>query len=85
MLGLQAFSNLGAADREEVLSTLDLFFEHMGNAAEAARRLHLHPNSFRYRLNKISDILNVDLSDRKTRQLLELQILLEAYSDLGEG
>ncbi len=85
MLGLQAFSNLGAADREEVLSTLDLFFEHMGNAAEAARRLHLHPNSFRYRLNKISDILNVDLSDRKTRQLLELQILLEAYSDLSDG
>lgn len=82
---LQTVSKLEATDRKEAMNTLNLFFEHMGNAAEAARRLHLHPNSFRYRLAKISDILNVDLGDRETRQLLELQLLLAKYADLGEG
>jgi DNA-binding PucR family transcriptional regulator len=35
----------------------------------------VHPNTFRYRLAKISDIVNVDLENREDRLLVELDLL----------
>lgn len=76
---LSALSRLDPADRAETILTLDAYFATMGNTSEAARLLHVHPNTLRYRLTKIADVLEVDLDDRETRLLLELELLWEKY------
>lgn len=76
---LQALSSLESDDREEALRTLDAFFTYPGNASEAARHLHVHPNTFRYRLAKVADILGIDLDDRDTRLVVEIDLLRHRY------
>ena len=66
---------LESEDREEALRALDAFFSHPGNASEAARELHIHPNTFRYRIAKVADLLGVDLDDRDARLIIELELL----------
>jgi sugar diacid utilization regulator len=66
-------------DREEALRTLDAYFSHPGNASEAARYLHIHPNTFRYRMAKVADLLGVDLEDRDSRLIVELELLRHRY------
>ena len=80
---LQALSSLELDDREEALRTLDAFFTYPGNASEAARHLHVHPNTFRYRLAKVADILGIDLDDRDTRLVLELDLLRHRYGGIN--
>jgi sugar diacid utilization regulator len=76
---LRALSPLEPADREEALRTLDAYFSHPGNATQAAREVHVHPNTFRYRLAKVSELLGVDLEDRDERLLLEIELLRLRY------
>lgn len=76
---LRALSPLEPADREEALRTLDAYFSHPGNASQAAREVHVHPNTFRYRLAKVSELLGVDLEDRDERLLLEIELLRQRY------
>jgi sugar diacid utilization regulator len=78
---LLALSPLEPADREEALRTLDAYFTHPGNASQAARELHVHPNTFRYRLAKVAELLGVDLDDRDERLLLEIELLRQRYGE----
>ena len=78
---LRALAPLEPADREEALRTLDAYFTHPGNVSQAARQVHVHPNTFRYRLAKVADLLGVDLDDRDERLLLELELLRQRYGD----
>jgi DNA-binding PucR family transcriptional regulator len=43
--------------------------------------LHIHPNTFRYRIAKVADLLGVDLEDRDTRLIVELELLRHRFSD----
>lgn len=72
---LQLLSGLEEADRTEAIAVLNAYFASNGNISEAARQIHVHPNTFRYRLAKISDILTVDLEDREDRLMVELDLL----------
>ena len=76
---LRALAPLEPADREEALRTLDAYFTHPGNVSQAAREVHVHPNTFRYRLAKVADLLGVDLDDRDARLLLEIELLRQRY------
>ncbi len=76
---LRALTPLEPADRDEALRTLDAYFSHPGNISQAAREMHVHPNTFRYRLAKVSDLLGVDLDDRDVRLLLEIELLRQRY------
>ena len=76
---LQRLASLAQEDRDEAVATLNAFFEFGGNAAEAARHLHIHPNTFRYRLAKVTELIGVDLTDRDERLLLELDLLRDRY------
>lgn len=78
---LQGLASLEPQDRDEALRTLDAYFNHPGNASEAARLLLVHPNTFRYRLAKVADILGINLDDRDTRLLLEIDLLRNRYGD----
>ena len=77
--GLRGLNSLEPADREEALRTLDAYFSHPGNVSQAAREAHVHPNTFRYRLAKVTDLLNVDIDDRDERLMLEIELLRRRY------
>ena len=76
---LSELTGLSDEDREDALSTLDAYFDFAGNATEAARSLCIHPNTFRYRLAKVVDLLGIDLDNRNARLLLELDLLRHRY------
>ncbi|HEY7348956.1 MAG TPA: helix-turn-helix domain-containing protein [Ktedonobacterales bacterium] len=59
----------------ELVETLETYFACNGNLSEAARRLHLHRNSLLYRLERIQEVLQIDLEDADTR--LSLQVALK--------
>jgi len=46
----------------ELVETLRAFLRSDGRPTEAAASLHVHRNTLRYRLGRISDLLNVDLT-----------------------
>lgn len=49
----KTFIDCDDSERDELLTTLSLYYKHGGNTALAANELFIHPNSFLYRLNKV--------------------------------
>jgi hypothetical protein len=76
---LRGLASLEHEDRVEAMRTLDAYFTHPGNVSQAARQVHVHPNTFRYRLAKVSDLLGVDLDNREERLLLEIELLRQRF------
>ncbi|GAB3079539.1 PucR family transcriptional regulator [Intrasporangium mesophilum] len=56
------------------LETVAAWLDHPGDPKAAAARAHVHPNTLRYRLQKMSDVVDVDLHDPETRLALRLQL-----------
>ncbi|MGN8647208.1 PucR family transcriptional regulator [Gracilibacillus sp. HCP3S3_G5_1] len=48
---------------KDMLATLETFIECNGNIKEVANRLFIHRNTVLYRLDKISNLLNIDLKN----------------------
>ncbi|QNS02821.1 PucR family transcriptional regulator [Streptomyces xanthii] len=67
---------LPAEDRDPLLRTLEVFVEQSGSADEAARLLHCHPNTVRYRLGRIRELTGRSLGD--PRALAELVTAVDA-------
>ncbi len=68
---------LVAHDREQGsddLRTLTAWLDHPGAPGEAARSIHVHPNTMRYRMNRIADLAGLDLDDPLVRLALRLQL-----------
>lgn len=60
----------------ELLDTLDAVYRRRGRIADAARALHLHQNSVRYRLNRIEQLTGLCLDIPAERLHLELAMRL---------
>lgn len=58
------------------VDTLRALLEEFGDVPAAAKRLCLHPNSYRYRLRRLQDLFEVDLADADARLVLQLQLRL---------
>lgn len=56
--------------KTDLVHTLKWFLTLNANQAKTSRHLHLHINSLNYRLQRIQEILAVDLEDSETRLLL---------------
>jgi DNA-binding PucR family transcriptional regulator len=70
---------LAAHDAEHgtaYVATLRAYLEAWGDAAEAARRQGVHPNTLRYRLRKLVELSGLDLDDPDERFVTELQVRL---------
>ncbi|HLZ95520.1 MAG TPA: PucR family transcriptional regulator ligand-binding domain-containing protein [Candidatus Dormibacteraeota bacterium] len=63
-----------------LVATLRAYLE-TGEQQEAAKRLRVHPNTLRYRLDRIREISGVELDDPETR--LNLAVALRVQSLLG--
>jgi DNA-binding PucR family transcriptional regulator len=59
--------------RDAVLArTLRLYLDSFGDVALAAQRLHVHPNTVRYRIRRIEKLLSTSLADPDVRLLFAL-------------
>jgi hypothetical protein len=61
----------------DYLATLAAWLDHPGEPSRAARTLHLHPNTLRYRMGRLAalpELADVDLGDPLTRLALRLQL-----------
>lgn len=54
--------------------TLGVYLDSFGDVAAAARTLHVHPNTVRYRVRRIEDVLTTSLSDPDVRLVLSLSL-----------
>jgi purine catabolism regulator len=58
----------------EMLRTLEAYFASNGQINDTAKELYIHRNTVLYRLEKIGEILNIDL--KNTNHLLQLKLVL---------
>ncbi|GAA2148254.1 DNA-binding PucR family transcriptional regulator [Humibacillus xanthopallidus] len=63
-----------AVHQSAYLETVAAWLDHPGDPREAARTLHVHPNTLRYRMTRLSDVVDLDLHDPETRLALRLQL-----------
>jgi hypothetical protein len=56
------------------VSTLRAYFDAFGDMASAAAMVNVHPNTFRYRLRRITEVFGLDLADPDERLVAELQL-----------
>ena len=56
---------------------LQCYLEHSGSAKEAAEAMFVHRNTINYKINKIEEMLNCDLSELDTRLLYSIAFMLK--------
>ena len=66
----------GGAD---LVHSLLAYLEAFGDARSAAERLHVHPNTLRYRVRRAASVSGIDLSDPGERLFTWLQLLMEQH------
>lgn len=62
---------------EELTVTLEQYLGNNGNIKSCAAKLHIHPNTLRYRLNKIESLLQIDLKNYHTITELSVAFLIK--------
>lgn len=62
------------ANNTEFLNTLEVYLENNCNISKAAQMLHLHRNTMMYRVEKIEDILQIDLKEAEVTFRLRLGV-----------
>lgn len=82
-----ALARLSTYDREhacDLVPTLAAWLDAFGDVTVAAQQVHVHPNTFRYRLRRIADVAGLDLDDPDARFAAMLQLrLLGSAADRG--
>lgn len=58
----------------ELLNTLKIYFECNGNMKKMSKKMFMHYNTIIYRLQKIKDIIDIDLENADNRLNLEIAI-----------
>jgi DNA-binding PucR family transcriptional regulator len=56
------------------VDTLYEWLRHPGDPRAASRALRIHPNTLRYRMAKLTELVEVDLDDPDTRLALLVQL-----------
>jgi purine catabolism regulator len=67
---------------QELIRTLEAYFESNGNLTQAAELLFVHRNTLIYRMERIAEITGLDLDNTETR--LGVQLALRIYRMTGE-
>lgn len=60
----------------DYLETLKAYLQSMGNIGNSARILHIHRNAMLYRINKIEELLSMELSQPSAFMRLLLSLYL---------
>ncbi|MGV0811696.1 helix-turn-helix domain-containing protein [Mycolicibacterium boenickei] len=62
------------ADEPVLAETLGVYLDCFGDVAAAAQHLHVHPNTVRYRIRRVEQLLGASLNDSDVRLLLALSL-----------
>ncbi|MBP2241520.1 DNA-binding PucR family transcriptional regulator [Cytobacillus eiseniae] len=65
----------------ELRKTIEAYFEHHSNTSLASKKLYIHRNTLKYRLNQFSKKTNIDLNDFKSVFTVYLACLLAKDMD----
>lgn len=65
--------------------SVEMYLAMHGDVRRAAASLQVHPNTLRYRIRRVEDVVGMDLSDASDRLLLELQLTLRRRRDTVGG
>ncbi|MDA8310566.1 MAG: helix-turn-helix domain-containing protein [Actinomycetota bacterium] len=68
-----------------MLETLMAFLDSFGDVPLAAKSVHVHANTFRYRLRRLSVISGIDLESPETRFGVMLRLRIWKLAQHGEG
>ena len=58
------------------METLAAYLDAFGDVRRAAASLDVHPNTFRYRLQRLVELSRLDLDDPVERLVVQLQLRL---------
>lgn len=74
---IQMIMDFDHKNNTEYFSTLESYLLNHNIAAKTTEELHIHRNTLMYRLEKIMDIINMDINDSKqsNRLLISLQVM----------
>ncbi|MFD7499844.1 PucR family transcriptional regulator [Streptomyces sp. NPDC059850] len=78
---LGAIADLEAYDRERGTDLLDSLARYLASGEDArlaARQLHIHPNTLRYRLRRAHEIAGLDLADPAAKFEIQLRLRLRS-------
>lgn len=76
---LAALATYDADHQGELVPTLWAYLEELGDVSAASVRVRVHPNTFRYRLRRISEAGRLDLTDPQVRFAAMLQLRLLGF------
>ena len=65
----------------DFLDTLKVYIRNLCNTSDSAAELHLHRNSFLYRINKIEEITGVTLREYHTFMHLAINFYMEEINN----
>ncbi|WP_019631780.1 helix-turn-helix domain-containing protein [Actinomadura atramentaria] len=82
-LRLAPLAHLRASQQDRLAETLLAWLQSGRNANEVAMRLHVHPQTVRYRLRQLEELFGDQLMDPDLR--FDLEIVLRARELLAEG
>ena len=71
---IEAIRSYDADHQTDFLITLRAYLDANGNIAQAAKRLHVHGNTIRYRIARLAEDFQVDLEKSATRLWLWLRL-----------
>ena len=71
---LAPLKDLTPKSRQRLTETAISYIDHQGNAVEMARELHIHPQSARYRMARLRELLGEGLDDPEARFAIELSL-----------
>lgn len=60
-----------------LLEVLTMYLQMNGSVQKTADALHIHRNTVNYKLHKLADLLNCDLSDFSVRFTLQLALMIK--------
>ena len=68
---MQPLDGLTPVARERMTRTALAFVQQQGNASAMARALHVHPQTARYRIARLRELIGTQLDDPQARFELE--------------
>ncbi len=77
----EIFNKINDDEKQEAMQLLASYFENDGSIIGMASQMFIHKNTVQYRLNKLADLINLDV--RKTPDMIWLYLMHKLYE--GEG